>query len=193
MTTSLRPGERSSCIGCHEPMTQAPPRNHMPLAALRPASTIQPPPWGIRTMGFPEVIQPILDKHCITCHDGTTGPQKAFDLVRGAAPKPKNPVRSWYELQTAYVNLRKYAKPVNLDKYITPPLSWGSRVSPLMDVLAKDHYDVKLGPDEWQTLAAWIDCNAPFLDDYRKFAVDPALRIAGGPPSEKDEKAHEKK
>jgi hypothetical protein len=47
-----------------------------------------------------------------------------------------------------------------------------------MDVLAKGHYNARLGPDEWQALTAWIDCNAPYLDDFRQLAADPALRTA---------------
>jgi hypothetical protein len=47
-----------------------------------------------------------------------------------------------------------------------------------MELLAKGHEDVELSPAEWRTLCVWIDCNIPYLDDYRKFAVDPELREA---------------
>ena len=30
-----------------------------------------------------------------------------------------------------------------------------------MALLRAGHYDIRLGPDEWHALAAWIDCNAP--------------------------------
>ena len=83
-----------------------------------------------------------------------------------------------YQDKTSYVNLRRYVKHAHLHQYYTPPLAWGSRVSPLMDVLAKGHYKVGLAPDEWQALTAWIDCNAPYLDDFRQLAADPALRTA---------------
>jgi hypothetical protein len=181
MTTTVRPGERVGCVGCHEPIVQAPPRNRAPLASLRPASAIQPPPWGLRPMGFPGLLQPILDRHCAHCHDGTKGQDKSFDLTA-----PKNPVlklEKWYsdkmyQDKASYMNLRRYVKHAHLHQYYTPPSTWGSRVSPLMDVLAKGHYNARLGPDEWQALTAWIDCNAPYLDDFRQLAADPALRTA---------------
>jgi len=41
---------------------------------------------------------------------------------------------------------------------------------------ADGHYEVKLSQSEWRVLCAWIDCNVPYLDDYRKFSVDPKIR-----------------
>jgi hypothetical protein len=35
-----------------------------------------------------------------------------------------------------------------------------------MALLRAGHYDVRLGPDEWHALAAWIDCNAPYYGSY---------------------------
>jgi hypothetical protein len=52
-------------------------------------------------------------------------------------------------------------------------------------LLADDHKDVQLSKAEWRALCAWIDCNVPYLDDYRKFAVDPRIRRGnenGGSP-----------
>ncbi len=183
MTTTVRPGERIGCIGCHETMVRAPPRVRPPLASLRPASTLQPPPWGDRPFGFPELIQPILDAHCTRCHDGSRGAEKAFDLRPPRTPALR--LEKWYSDEmyrdkTSYVNLRRYVKHAPIHQYDAAPLSWGSRVSPLMDALAKGHYGVVLPRDQWQTLAAWIDCNAPYLDDFRKLAADPARRIAAG-------------
>jgi len=68
---SLTPGERLSCVGCHESrlQTHANPGRGVLLAAQRPPSTIE------RFEGFPDVIdfnrdiQPILDKHCVECHN----------------------------------------------------------------------------------------------------------------------------
>ena len=182
MTTTVRPGERIGCVGCHEPMPEAPPRTGLPVALLRPASTIQPPPWGLRPFGFPELVQPILDKHCVCCHDGTLGARKSFDL---AASKATLKLEKWYsdkiyQDKTSYVNLRRYVKNAPIHRYYMAPLTWGSRVSPLVELLAKGHYGVVLDGDQWQTLTAWIDCNAPYLDDFRKLAAEPAERIAAG-------------
>ena len=51
-------------------------------------------------------------------------------------------------------------------------------MSPLVKLLADGHENVQLSEAEWRALCAWIDCNVPYLDDYRKFAVDPEIRRA---------------
>jgi hypothetical protein len=187
MTTDVKPGESVGCVGCHEPMTTTPVLGKSPLAMRHPIRTIKPPPWGTGTIGFPKHIQPILDKHCTRCHDGTEGKDKSFDL-RACQPASEVFVPNvWttygeqYRKQYAYRSywtLLKHVSYADIHQYDTPPGSWGSRVSPLMELLAKGHEDVELSPAEWRTLCVWIDCNIPYLDDYRKFAVDPELREA---------------
>ncbi|MFC1806068.1 hypothetical protein ACFL09_03715, partial [Planctomycetota bacterium] len=68
--TDVRAGERTACIGCHEPMAQAP-ANHPPSATARHAVAITPPPWGVRPMSYRKLVQPLLDRHCVRCHDVT--------------------------------------------------------------------------------------------------------------------------
>ena len=46
------------------------------------------------------------------------------------------------------------------------PYEVGSAASPLMQMLRKGHHEVKLPPADWQALAAWIDCNAPYYGSY---------------------------
>ena len=185
MTTQVKPGESVGCVGCHEPMRNAPPVGRALSALKRPASTIEPPPWGVETFGFPKHVQPILVRHCVACHDGTKGDEKSFDLMAGADVSERFVPNLWtvtgegyrahYTYQS-YWALLPHVKYASVHQYETPPGSWGSRVSPLVKLLAKGHKDVKLSPADWRTLTAWIDCNVPYLDDYRKFAVDPAIR-----------------
>ena len=164
-TTNVQPGESTGCVGCHEPMAVAPP-NAPPLATTRPPSTITPPPWGIQPISFPKLVQPILDKHCATCHDGTKGEKKSFDLT-ARAPKPFMSV----PIEQSYYALRRYVRHAPIFTYFLPPLSFGSRVSPLMQTLGKGHHSVQLSLAEWQLLCAWIDCNAPYLGDYGAVAA----------------------
>lgn len=73
------PGERASCIGCHEtPDRAAPITASPPLALLRapedPCNHAQPgESTGKIVLSYPDIIQPIWDKHCISCH-GSNGP-----------------------------------------------------------------------------------------------------------------------
>jgi formylglycine-generating enzyme required for sulfatase activity len=63
------PGETTSCVGCHEKPHETPDvRND--LATLRPVSDIQPWYGPARGFDFAREVQPVLDKHCVSCHDG---------------------------------------------------------------------------------------------------------------------------
>jgi len=167
--TSVQAGERTGCIGCHEPTRQAPPNRPL-LASLRSPSPVQPPPWGVRPMDYDALVQPLLDKHCVGCHDGTTAEGKSFDLTAN-----KKRVFMNVPMAESYFNLRKYVRHAPIHQYHLPPGTFGSRVSPLLDLLAQVHYDVKLDSDPWRLLAAWIDCNAPYVGDYHVVAVETAV------------------
>ena len=57
-------------------------------------------------------------------------------------------------------------KHAGIYEYFKKPGSFGSRVSPVMELLEQGHYDVALDRGEWHTLCAWIDCNVPGIGDY---------------------------
>jgi hypothetical protein len=171
MTTDVKPGERIGCVGCHEPMEQAPAARGVPLAVRRPASEISPLAMGVKRMGFVNVVQPILSRHCIRCHDGSSDEGKAFDLTT-----TKTQAFMSVPIECSYYNLRRYVKHAPINTYFLGPGSWGSRVSPLTRHLAKGHNQVRLSAEEWEALCAWIDCNAPYIGDYRIVAADPAVR-----------------
>jgi hypothetical protein len=196
-TTDVKPGERTGCVGCHEPMAQAPSNlSRVPLAAARAPSDLTPPPWGVRPMSYEALVQPLLDRHCVRCHDRAaatlpgdgTDPRRDTSATRqreGEAPSVTGPGekksfdltarerKAFMEMPipASYHHLRRYVRHAPIFSYFLPPLSFGSRVSPLMQALAKGHHGVALAPAEWQTLCAWIDCNAPYLDDYQAVAV----------------------
>ena len=133
---------------------------------MREPSPITPPPWGVRPMSYARLVQPVLDRQCVRCHDGTKGKDKSFDLTaRTGRPYMRQPI------PVSYYHLRRYVRHAAIHTYHKPPLSFGSRVSPLMHTLAKGHHGVKLAAVDWRILCAWIDCNAPFLDDFRAVAV----------------------
>ncbi len=187
MTTDIKRGERMGCVGCHEPAGTTPSSSGVSVASQRAPSEMKPPPWGVQTFGFPKLVQPILNKHCIKCHDGAKGKgkDKGPDLRPGSkeaevfVPNVYTIAGDGYKRfykYNSYWNLLKYVKRADINQYSTPAGTWGSRVSPLMGLLAKGHQKVKLSQAEWRTLCAWIDCNVPYLDDWRKYSVDPAVR-----------------
>ena len=190
MTTDIKAGERMGCVGCHEPPNTTPAKT-VALAGRRKPSQITPPPWGVKTFGFPKLVQPILDEHCISCHGAKDEKNKdtgiAPDLRAGSntaeAFVPNvytiygTGYKKCYKYQS-YWTLLKYVKRADINKYLTPPGTWGSHISPLMKIITdgKDHKDVKLTPAQWRILCTWVDCNVPYLDDWRKYSVDPEVR-----------------
>ena len=66
----LQPGERRSCIGCHDSRHSSPP----PAAGLAP-DTSRRDAWSLRrgapqAFDYQRVVQPVLNAHCVRCHDG---------------------------------------------------------------------------------------------------------------------------
>jgi hypothetical protein len=67
--STLQPGENASCVGCHESKNSVPAPYRLSLAQRRPPAKLDPfygPPRGF---SFPKEIQPILDRHCVRCHN----------------------------------------------------------------------------------------------------------------------------
>ena len=63
------PGEQVSCVGCHE----APKEVGKISQALTDLTPRNLTPWygPARGFDFEREIQPVLDRHCVTCHDGS--------------------------------------------------------------------------------------------------------------------------
>jgi hypothetical protein len=168
--TYVQPGERTACIGCHEHRMSAPPAN-APLALRRPPATIAPGELGGRPFSFVEMVQPVLDRHCVRCHGGektegdvdlTGAPDRGFTrsyraLCFGRTEGPK-PTAAWVPCFPQR----------NQIQITAPGGALGARGSRLLKLLRDraGHYEVRLSRDELQRLAAWIDCNAIFYGVY---------------------------
>jgi hypothetical protein len=75
--STLQPGEAFSCVGCHESKNTAPPVRRISTAMRAGPQQLTPFYGPARGFSFRREIQPILDKHCIRCHDdrkGVAGP-----------------------------------------------------------------------------------------------------------------------
>lgn len=168
--TYLQPGEKISCIGCHENVMNTP-ANRMPIAAKRPASRITPKTFENEPFSYVRVVQPILDEHCVQCHSGAE-PKGKKDLT----PEPLNGfTKSYWALcgDTDFAGLNtnpESAAAALVPRFgmrnqvqVTPPGGgYGARGSRLLAMLRAGHHDVRLDPEELRRLGQWIDCNAIF-------------------------------
>jgi hypothetical protein len=183
-TTYVQPGEKTSCIGCHEhPMSAPPPPPGVPLAMRGPPSRLDPGELGGRPFSFVEVVQPVLNQHCVKCHSGpdakkgivlTGEPTNGFTrsyLSLTADPPSKQPKQP-----TAAPLVPRFAQRNQIQ--ITPAGGeHGAIGSRLMKMLRAGHEEAKLSDSDLRRLAAWIDCNAVFHGSYDP--AEQARQLAG--------------
>ena len=154
---TVMPGERLSCIGCHENRTTAPGSPTRRIAFNRPPSTIAPVPGVPAIFACPRDIQPILDRNCIKCHasDKLAG---NVDLSgdRGAV------------FSLSYLNLvfRNQIADGQNDTGNIAPRKIGDSASPLMDKLTGGHHGVQASEAEIQMARHWINVGAPYPGTY---------------------------
>ena len=67
--TYLQPGENTACIGCHEHRSSTPIQRRLPQAMSRKPSIIRTGPDGSNPFSYPILVQPVLDKRCVRCHN----------------------------------------------------------------------------------------------------------------------------
>ena len=144
-----------------------------------------------RGFSYRREIQPIWDKHCISCHTGNKNPEKAdaplsllgdsmkYDPLPhfGAAALTGRPLKDpGRDFSDSYLNLTKYGMlndlvnsfPVGRDAFpdLQPPYKYGSHHSGLMNYLESSHYDVNLSRKEKNLVACWIDLVFPFCGSF---------------------------
>ncbi len=168
--TYLQPGERVACVGCHEGRTTAP--VDATLAALRRRpSAIDAGALGGRPFSYVEVVQPVLDKHCLRCHGGERT-EANIDL----SGKPEGAfTRSYLSLCRDKQLVPRFEMRNQIQ--VTPPGGIvGARGSRLIKLVCAGHEGVELSAAELRRLAAWIDLNAIFYGAYSLKAQARQLR-----------------
>lgn len=182
--THFMPGERQSCNGCHADRNYASVRLNTarPSASLHAARELEKPDWGVVGFSYAKIVQPVLDKHCVQCHDARTqldlsgdrtdffsvsyenlaraktGAESGRDHNGNMANFGRNPYTSWIpSFNGTESNI--------LD---IQPKFWGSPVSKLADVVISGHKAtngtarINLSFAERQRILMWIDLDVPF-------------------------------
>ncbi len=156
----VQPGETYGCVGCHENRVgDIPPVKQKPKALSRKADKLNGWYGPARLFSFQQEVQPIFNKHCVSCHDYGKKAGAKLNLAGD---------RDVY-FSTSYVDLwsLKTVKCVGAGPAaFQEAYSWGSHLSPLIQVLKKGHNDVKLSEEEMNRLITWVDINAPYYPRY---------------------------
>jgi hypothetical protein len=161
----LQPGERRGCVGCHEPVSSTP-SGRMAVALRRPPSEIEPEPDGTRPLSYTRLVQPVLDRHCVECHDGALGPGKSQPALTG---EPSGRFTKSYEALRAHVRWYEWGKE-SIAQIATRPGHIGADASPLTRVLSDANHSssVKLPVADRHRINLWLDSNVPFYGTYGK-------------------------
>lgn len=186
-TTYVQPGERVSCVGCHEHRQMTPLAAFAtPTAARRSPSRIAPGELGGRPFSYVEIVQPVLDRHCVRCHnpakkeggiDLSGTPHKGFTQSYWSLCRPAHTateLRANPELAAKDLIPRFYQR--NQIQSTPPGGKYGARGSRFMKLLRDGHEGVRLTSSEMRRLAAWIDLNAIFYGVYEADAQARQLR-----------------
>ncbi|MDO5567135.1 MAG: hypothetical protein Q4G59_10805, partial [Planctomycetia bacterium] len=223
---TLQPGERFSCLGCHEDKLdtkgmvqgrltsvamQKPAQKLKPirskkhplierlekesaLASLENYFGVNAPPVSAdpnaHSDGFSylQEVQPVWDKHCVSCHGGPDVKPDEHKKIKPALPDLRGTPLSVSDRKVASDDDHKrlYAQSyltltnngtLKGNKYIQflevrsrsemlPPYHTGSSKSPLMKFLESSHYNVQVSDSEKRTVACWIDLLIPYCGSY---------------------------
>lgn len=167
-----QPGETISCIGCHENQNAAAPAGQVTAAARKKPQTIKPWYGPARGWAFEREVQPVLDRKCVGCHNGSTTAKNALgDPIPNFAYNPK---LGWNKLSESYLALHPYVRrngPEG-DYHVLTPLEFHVSTSDLYQILKKGHHGVVLTPEEWDRLITWVDLNVPFYGTWTERGVN---------------------
>lgn len=162
------PSETAGCVGCHEPQNSVSPAAPG-TAARKPPHPITPWLGKARGFGFDQDVQPVLDRRCVGCHDGSISTRPDF---RAKSLRPDYKGR----YSPAYLALHPYVRRAGIeaDYVMQKPAEWNADTSHLIQMLIKGHHNVTLDKEEWERLFTWIDFNVPYAPNWRQSHQKPS-------------------
>jgi len=199
------PGENLQCNGCHESQNSVPPPlRRVPVALVKPPAEIKPyntpnpdaPTLlgriNVRGFSFRERIQPILDQHCVGCHNGTWEQFANTAMVEGrpvgtaldGKPFPIDlrgdvMIQGWSSAlsgnggwpdgragkwSVGYDNLQRFVRRpgIESDYHLLVPMEFAANTTELVQILRGGHRGTELSEQDWENLLTWIDMNTPY-------------------------------
>ena len=146
----------------------------------RPSSKLKADVVGTNPFSYPRLVQPVLNQHCAECHAMHADKSPRLDAALVHVPNG-----GYMDFATTY-----YASYLSLTprfgfydygngsdrSHRTTPGEFGARASKLYQLLSKDHYGVKLSPEEMHRLTVWLDSCSAFYGVYEPSGGEAQLR-----------------
>ncbi|NLY01410.1 MAG: SUMF1/EgtB/PvdO family nonheme iron enzyme [Rhodopirellula sp.] len=177
------PGETVSCVGCHMSENVAP-RTGESLALARPPSEITGWHGPARNFSFKREVQPVIDRHCVGCHDGRAayaelplpdlrGSQLTSDYKSYVSGNTNSDGGRFFSV--GYFELSRLVRRpgIESDMHLLMPMEFHADTTQLVETLRKGHYGVRLDEEAWDRLVTWIDLNAPYHGTWTETGIDP--------------------
>jgi hypothetical protein len=155
---TVMPGETVTCVGCHEQRTETP--SHLPTqiqALRREPSPIEPISDVPDVLDFPRDIQPILDQHCVACHD--VDRRDGSVILAG----DHGPI---FSLSYYAIIARNLISDGRNGMGNRPPRSIGSSASRLLEFMNGSHYGATPSERERRMVRLWIESGATYPGTY---------------------------
>jgi hypothetical protein len=189
--THLMPGEVQSCVGCHTDRNSVSPPGRTAVLKAASAQELRPPPWGVKGFSYPEVVQPVLDRSCISCHNEREQPggvdltgdmtdffNVSYDILcRTGTQGEKNwilngsPSGALYDKNRGMSPYVEWIWTINgAEENILQiaPRRWGSPASKLGEIIRSGHPDseghprVNVPDEDRRRVYLWMDLNVPY-------------------------------
>ncbi len=157
----LQPGETRGCVGCHEDRRETPLPMATPMAMQRDAESLEAEPWGVGAFDYQKVVQPVLDRRCVSCHT----PDSAVDL---SGTLDTNHIPASYKtlIRGGYIHHFDWQWQGGVPTK-AEPLSFGTIKSRLWSILEDaNHRENPLSQDEKRAIRCWTDLSCPLWSDY---------------------------
>jgi hypothetical protein len=139
-------------------------------------------------MSYPLLVQPVLDRHCVSCH-GRDEPAGGV-LLTADFPEGRGRRERGVSFTASYLALTEHVKysqwsagqwdsdfrEVNSEP-VSRPDFFGARGSRLTAMLREGHGDVELSEEDFERLVTWMDANALFYGTFDE--EDQARQLRG--------------
>ena len=159
--TSVMPGENLSCVGCHEERVEtaaSDEKNRLMEMMKNPPVEIEPIEGVPGVFSFTRDIQPILDKHCLECHNPDRE-EGGFNVSGHWSPI--------YTIGYAHMSWRQlFGDNRNRAMSNFGPYEIGSGSSRLLKLIDEKHYGVEMPEAERKIIKYWIDAGANYTGTY---------------------------
>jgi hypothetical protein len=161
---SVMPGETLSCVGCHERRRDTGSFANQALALQRPPSTLTLMPGVPSLTDYPRDVQPIVSRHCATCHTS----EKMLGKIDLSANHGGGRELSYLSMTgPCFLPYRFKGSPSwNKDFSDQPAHSTGWKMMDHFLGRAKGHEKIALSPAELRTIQYWAATPGQYLGSY---------------------------